>query len=145
MYSNYCQPANKRAQSGFPSIWNNFFQEENLGNYFQGQSPATNIKESATGFTLEISAPGLQKEDFHLNIEHELLTISAEKNQTTEQSTEKYSMREFAIASFKRSFRLGKTIDSENVQASYTNGILHIHLPKKEESQAKPARTVAVA
>lgn len=107
--------------------------------------PSVNIKENADAFTVEVAAPGFEKGDFKLELNHDLLTISSEKkveNETKE--GEQFTKREFSYQSFSRSFTLPQTADGERIEASYENGILKVRIPKKEESKPKPARTIEV-
>jgi HSP20 family protein len=107
--------------------------------------PAVNVAQTVQGFEIELAAPGLQREDFQINLEADVLTISANK-QAAEASdaSVRYSRREFAVASFERAFRLPDNIDPETVAASYQQGILRVTLAFKPER--KPlTRTVEVA
>jgi HSP20 family protein len=121
----------------------NYFLDQLL-NDFQG-SPSkdasvhapVNITDTPNAYQLELSVPGRNKEDFKLNIENGLLTISYEKKDEEKQEGVKSIRREFSFGSFKRSFTLDKNVDTENISAKYENGILSIGLPKKAE--VKPA------
>jgi HSP20 family protein len=95
-------------------------------------TPSVNVVESADNFKLEVAAPGLTKEDFKLNIEEDVLTISAEKKVETEEKTEKYLRKEFGYSTFKRTFTLPDNINVEAIKASYDNGVLNITIPKVE-------------
>ncbi len=110
----------------FPATWGN---DGHTNKVF----PAVNIHETNDGYQLELSAAGLNKEDFKVNAENDLLTISYEKKEETEQKDGKTIRREFRRQSFKRSFGLDKKINVEGITAKYENGILKLHLPKKEE------------
>lgn len=112
-------------------------------NRSRGFVPAVNIKESNKTFVLEMAVPGMSKEDFSIEVEKEVLTISSqekeEKEGKEEVKEEKYHLREFSTPSFKRSFRLPENlIDTEKIDASYTNGVLRLSLPKKEEVKIQP-------
>lgn len=94
-----------------------------------------NIKESKDGFDLHVIAPGLQKEDFKINVDKNNLTISFEqkKEETKEGGEqEKWVRTEYRMHSFKRSFTLTEKIDTAKIAAKYTDGILTVTLPKKE-------------
>ena len=94
-----------------------------------------NIKETEGGYALEVVAPGFTKEDFKVNLEAGLLTISAEKKaeeNTTENKSEKMIRKEYNYPAFKRSFSVDNTINTENIEAKYVNGVLTLNLPKKE-------------
>ncbi len=111
---------------------------------FSAQEPAVNIIENEAGFRLDVAAPGLQKEDFKINFENNLLTISAKIEAQASEITEKYSRKEFSTGSFSRSFTLPNSIDGEQIKAIYNNGILKVELPKKEEAKKHP-RAIEVA
>ncbi|MFT4032251.1 MAG: Hsp20/alpha crystallin family protein [Siphonobacter sp.] len=106
--------------------------------------PAVNVKENEGTFQLEVAAPGLKKEDFKISVHENRLVISAKKETKSEETQEQYSRKEFSYNSFQRSFVLPKTIDGEKIEATYTDGILSVTLPKKEEAKAQP-REISVA
>lgn len=122
--------------------WNETFAPSIFGTH---SVPAVNIIESEGGFRIELAAPGLQKDAFKLNLDQQLLTISAQHETQGEDMSEKFSRKEFSFASFKRSFTLPQSVDSEQIEANYVDGILKVALPKKEEAKAKAARQIAVA
>jgi HSP20 family protein len=97
--------------------------------------PPVNIHETAQAFHLELNVPGRNKEDFKVNVENGLLTISFEKKEETKSDDYKTIRREFSYKSFKRSFTVDQKIDASNIQAKYENGVLKLLLPKKEESK----------
>ncbi len=90
-----------------------------------------NVKETEKSYQLEVVAPGFEKSDFKVNMEQDLLTISAEKKSEVKDENEKYIRREYSFRSFKRSFTLDEKIDATNIEASYVNGVLTLNLPKK--------------
>jgi HSP20 family protein len=109
--------------------------------------PAVNIRETNENFEVEMAAPGMNKEDFRINLDNNVLTISSEKqNRNEEKDGEKYSRREFSYESFQRTFHLSKdVVDYENIQAKYENGVLRLLIPKKEEAKQKPPRTIQIS
>ena len=90
-----------------------------------------NVKETVKSYQLEVVAPGFEKSDFKVNMEQDLLTISAEKKSEVKDENEKYIRREYSFRSFKRSFTLDEKIDATNIEASYVNGVLTLNLSKK--------------
>ncbi len=134
---------------GYPNLVNAFFNKELTDELFapayQGTAPAVNVVESAEGYRIEVAAPGLQKSDFKLNLNHNRLTISAEKENKEAEKNEKYTRREFSYSSFQRTFTLPTTVDGEKINATYVDGVLHVELPKREEAKVKPARTIEIA
>ena len=138
-----------KTNGNFPTLFGNVFGKDfnelfapaNLTHY---GVPAVNIVEGESGFRLEVAAPGLKKEDFKINLENNVLSISAQKEQKNEETTEKYTRKEFSFNSFRRSFTLPNTIDGEKIAATYTDGVLNVELPKKEEAKKTP-RLIEIA
>lgn len=108
--------------------------------------PSVNIQETEENFLVEVAAPGRSREDFQIELDNEILTISSEdkKENEVKENNGKYTRREFSYSSFKRSFSLPETIDSEKIAATYKNGVLEITLPKKEEAKAQPKRMIEI-
>ena len=101
-----------------------------------------NVKETEKTYQLEVVAPGFEKTDFIVNLDQNLLTISAEKKEEVSQENEKQIRREYSFRSFKRSFTLDEKIDATNIEASYINGLLTLNLPKKEVVKASATKIV---
>ena len=101
-------------------------------------SPAANIHETTDAYHVELVVPGRNKEDFKVNVDKNLLTISFENKEEKTTEKGKSILREFSFNSFKRSFSIDETVDVARIQAKYENGILKIELPKKEEVKAEP-------
>jgi len=97
--------------------------------------PAVNIRETDDNYVVEMAAPGMKKEDFKIELDNNLLTISAEKTEEHEENgKEKYSRKEFSYQSFQRSFNLPKeVVDEEKIEAHYKDGVLHLIIPKKNK------------
>lgn len=106
--------------------------------------PAVNVKESEDAFEIEVAAPGLNKNDFKIEVNKKTLTISAEQKSSSEDKQDNYTRREFSYSTFQRSFTLPNIVDESNVQAKYSDGILHLSLPKKPEAKPVPARLIEV-
>ena len=107
--------------------------------------PMVNIKETADAYFVEMAVPGLKKSDFNIDLDNQLLSISTETEQESEQNEEHYTRREFGYSSFKRSFSLPETVEEGKIEAKYNDGILSIHLPKREEAKQKPARSIKIS
>lgn len=141
------QPNNKFLNSNFNQLFNQLdtmFPSKSFNNVTYNNIPAVNVKENENGFQIEVAAPGLKKEDFKLSLHENRLTISAKQEAKTEEKTEKYTRQEFNYTSFQRTFTLPKNVDGDKIDATYSEGILHVGLPKKEE--LKPAvKEIAVA
>lgn len=98
-------------------------------------SPAVNIFETNEAYHLELNVPGRNKEDFKVNIENGLLTVSFEKTEEKQADDYKTVRKEFGFKSFSRSFHIDEKVNAENIQAKYENGLLKFWLPKKEQPQ----------
>lgn len=101
----------------------------------RGDIPAVNILEDDKQFTLEMAVPGMKKDDFKINLENQVLTISKEMKEQKEETKDNYSRREFVYSSFSRSFRLPKSVLVDKIKADYKDGILLVSLPKDEKSR----------
>lgn len=135
--------------NSLPSLVEEFFNHELPyswnRNWATVSTPAVNIVEGKDEFRIEVAAPGLNKEDFKINLENDQLTISVNKEVKKEENEERYTRKEFSYSSFTRVFTLPETVNGENIRAEHKDGILHIHVPKKEEAKPKPAREIAIA
>lgn len=141
-----------RTNDHFPSLIENFFGRD-MNDFFNANGsgvtnvPAVNVVEHQDGFRIEVAAPGLKKEDFKLNLNHNNLTISASQEtqkEEVEKGHEKYTRKEFSYSSFQRTFTLPNSIDAEHIQATYTDGLLKIEVPKREEAKVKPPRQIEI-
>ncbi|TAE75183.1 MAG: Hsp20/alpha crystallin family protein [Bacteroidetes bacterium] len=130
----------------FTNVLGNFFGNDGNAAHTYTHAPAVNVKENSNQFLIEVVAPGFKKEDFQIQLENNLLTISAEikTEGETKNEDEKYTRKEFHLHNFKRSFNLPKSADTENINANYNNGILEISITKKEEAKPKPVREIAI-
>ena len=130
---------NNRPANGF-NLLDNFFNE--FPTFFkddfakaQGFIPV-NVKETKDAYQLEVVAPGFEKIDFNVNLEKNILTVSAERKSEAENKDEKQIRNEYSYHSFKRSFTIDEKVDSEKIEAKYVNGVLTLNLPRKEEVKA---------
>jgi HSP20 family protein len=102
--------------------------------------PATNIVENELDFTIELAAPGFQKEDFKIEVKEGKLTIWTEIKE--QENTKKYSRREFGKHNIKRTFSLSDKVDVESISAKYTEGILYVVIPKSAQNQTSKTVTI---
>lgn len=115
-------------------------------NFNEGMTlPKVNIRESADAYFVEVAVPGLKKSDFNISLDNKTLSISTEIREENEQKEENYTRREFEYSSFRRTFLLPETVEEDKIKAKYNDGILSIHLPKKEEARQKPSRTIQIS
>jgi len=137
----------KRQNPFFPVFTDSFFRENFLNDSDSTTSPAVNIAENNDGFRIEVAAPGLNKEDFRINIEKRVLTISSEKETKSEskgEKDEKYYRREFSYTSFTRSFSLPEYADTDQIKATHENGVLNVFIPKQDKAKEKPSRAISI-
>lgn len=145
---------NGNSFSSIPSLLNDFFTEDwldsSLANWRSTGAtlPAVNVKETNDDFLIEVAAPGMKRDDFKVELDNHVLTISSEVEEQTEESGKygKYTRKEFSYQSFQRSFSLPENkVEGGKISAKYTDGILFVTVPKKEEAKVKPARQITVA
>ncbi len=138
----------RRNPNVLPSILDEFFKPDWFGGLegMNANLPAVNIAENEAGFELELAAPGMKKEDFNIEVDKNVLTISNETTSSSEEENKEknFSRREFYYSSFKRSFNLPETVNTEAIKAAYNDGILKLEIPKKEEALPKPKRMIEI-
>lgn len=111
---------------------------------FAKELPSVNIIEDEKEFKIEMAAPGLDREDFKVEVENGMLCISSEKEEEISEKEKNYARREYSYNSFNRSFALPDNSLPEDIDATYKNGILNIILPKKEVSQLNSVKEIEV-
>ena len=133
--------------NSFPFVMDALFRDLVGGTQYVNKAVApVNIKETENSFLVELMAPGMKKEDFNIELDNDLLTISTEvKAEKTEGEDGKFTRKEFSFSSFKRSFTLPETVKDDEINASYESGILKITLPKKEEALPKAKRLIDIS
>lgn len=137
----------------FPSFFTRFFEGDMMdwsNNNFAGTNstlPAVNIRENKDEFLIDVAAPGMSKENFKVHYENGRLTISSEKrDEKSEKPDEKYTRREYSYLAFQRTFTIPENmVSGEKIQAGYSDGILKITVPKREEVKPKPAREIKIS
>ncbi len=135
-------------------LWSNLFDEFFTGNlpsvfsqnFNSGMTlPLVNIKETSDAYFVEMAVPGMNKSDFKIHLDYQLLSIETETQEESVEHESNYTRREFGYSSFKRSFSLPDTVEDGKIKANYQDGILSIHLPKKDEAKQKPARSIKIS
>lgn len=108
--------------------------------------PLVNIKETNEHFEVEMAAPGMSRNDFKVELDGNVLTITSEKQEENEEKEgERFTRREFSYQSFRRSFQLPKeVVDADKIEAKYENGVLRLVIPKKEEARPKPPKMIKI-
>ena len=136
-----------------PTLFNDFFNRDLWDWGMRNNSttntsiPAANIRETAEAFEVEVAAPGMNKDDFRIELDNNVLTISSEReSRNDEKEGERYARREFSFQSFQRTFHLSKdVVDADKIQAKYENGLLRLIIPKREEAKQRPPKTIKIS
>ena len=130
-----------RPETSFPTLFDDFFKPWNEmfdNSRFWGRAsnvPPVNITETQNEYIVSLAAPGIKKEDFKIDVDGNMLTISAEKEEKIEEKEGKYTRREFNYTTFSRSFTMPEDVQFDKVDAQYVDGVLELMLPKKEEAK----------
>lgn len=138
-----------RRRNTLPSLVDEFFGDDLFSRFFNENEnvtvPSVNVKEGKEEYTIDVAAPGLDRKDFKIDLNNNVLEISSEKEVKEESDDDKIMRREFRYSSFKRSFTLPDTANTDKIKASYKDGILSISIPKKEEAKAKPIKQISIS
>lgn len=137
-------------QKGLFDPFRDFFDFDNFLPTWGGRGgssmPAVNVSEDDKSYTVDVVAPGFKKEDFHVDVDNDMITISAETHTepTEETSNNKhYTRREYSYSSFTRSFRLPDNAKDDKISARYENGVLKLDIPKSEE-QSRTSKDIPI-
>ena len=123
--------------------WNEWFDKGGLLGRVMNV-PAVNITEQKDEYEVSLAAPGMKKDDFTINIDGNMLTISSEKEDTKEEKEKTFTRKEYNYSSFSRSFTLPEEINKERIEAKYEDGVLKISLPRKEEAKKASSARIPV-
>jgi HSP20 family protein len=127
----------------FSDVFDSIINDPLFNERFVNKVPAVNVAETEGEFHIELAAPGLKKEDFKINLDKNILSVSAEKKTENVEEGKKYSKREYSYNSFVRSFTLPETADQSKIDAEYIDGVLKLSVAKKEEAKIQ-SREIAV-
>jgi HSP20 family protein len=145
---------NGNSFSSLPSLLNDLFTDDwfdsSTGNWRSAGAtlPAVNVRETNDSFLIEVAAPGMKRDDFKVELDNSVLTISSEieSNREEKDNNGKFTRKEFSYQSFQRSFTLPENkVEGGKISAKYTDGILHVMVPKREEAKVQPARQITVS
>lgn len=123
--------------------WNEWFDNGGLWGRVLNM-PAVNITEEKDEYLVSLAVPGMKKEDFKIDVDGSMLTISSEKEESKEEKGKKFTRKEYNYSSFSRTFTLPEVINKEKIEAKYEDGVLKIGLPRKEEAKKPAAKHIAV-
>jgi HSP20 family protein len=147
----------RNSSSLFPAIpslldefLNRDWRDSSLGTWRSSAPtlPAVNVREDSDELVIELAAPGMKREDFKVELDNDVLTISSEQQESDEASDQdgNYTRKEFSYHAFQRSFQLpANKVKGNEISAKYIDGILRVVVPKTEDAKRKPARHIAVA
>ncbi len=135
-------PSNNRLE--LPNFFNDVFNQLMNEDEKVTWMPAINIMERENDYKIDLAVPGMDKKDFNIEVENDLLVITGERKEEKTGEKDKVTKREFHYGSFKRSFTLPETADAEKINANYNNGVLTLSIAKKEEAKQKAKRQISV-
>ena len=107
--------------------------------------PAVNIREDEKNYILDLAIPGIDKKDLKIDMNEDVLTISSEIKNESEESSDGYKRKEFSYSTFCRSFYVPENVTREKIEANYKDGILSVALPKMEEEKSKINRKIEIS
>ena len=125
----------------FPTVFEDFFKPwnewfDNGGLYGRVMKvPSVNVTEGKDNYIVSLAAPGMKKNDFKIDIEGNMLSISCEKEESKEEKEKRYTRKEYSYSSFSRSFTLPDDVSKDKIEAAYEDGVLNLRLPKTEASK----------
>ncbi len=131
----------------FPDWLEDFFSGEVFNPLIKSRIssvPMVNVYENDDSFRIEVAVPGMGKEDIKINIENDIIKISAESESKIENENEKCTKREYSYKSFSRSFTLPESADIEKIDAKSLDGILKVIIKKKDEEIVKAPREIKI-
>jgi len=139
-----------RLNGTIPSVFDDFFKPWN--EWFENDGmigrmlkvPAVNITEHENEYEVALAAPGLKKDDFKIDVNGNMVTISSEKEESKEDKDKRYTRKEYSYSSFSRSFALPDDVNRDKIEARYENGVLTLSLPRKEEVKKTAGKKIAV-
>lgn len=139
----------RRFNNQYPNIntmFEDFFGENAYNQSTQNRTtPAINVRENEDEYNIEVAAPGLKKDNFKVEVNNSVLTISYEDEVKKEVEEQNFTRKEFAYTNFCRSFSIPRTeVDDSKINAEYKDGILSVKLQKREEIKPKPARMISI-
>lgn len=142
--------ANKDLSTGlFPSrgLWKNFFDDSFFGKYmdkfWDTASPAINIADSDKEYTMEVVVPGFNKDDINIDVDKDILTISAEAKEESSEEKKDYTRKEYNFSSFSHSFHLPDNVKDDAISAEYKDGVLKLVMPKTDH-QVTASKKIAI-
>ena len=140
----------KKNGTEFPTMFSDFFETGKLfptdwlERDWTNWMPAANIVEKGKEFKIDLSIPGMKKEEIHVKVEDDMLTITGEHKEENREEKNNFTRKEFHYGSFKRSFRLPSEVKEDSIEAKFDNGLLMLKIPKSEMAIEKPKKEIKV-
>ncbi|MCR5642904.1 MAG: Hsp20/alpha crystallin family protein [Prevotella sp.] len=135
-----------RTNNWIPAVFNDLFNTDFMPK-MSATAPAINVKESATGYTVELAAPGMKKEDFNVHINDEgnlIIKMEQKQEQKEEDNSVRYLRREFSFTKYEQTLILPDDVDKEKISAKVENGVLTVELPKVVVEKVKVSRQINI-
>ena len=138
------------------NLFDDFMDDAFERNFFGGRNPLygkhsknlmkTDVKETETGYELDIDLPGFKKDEISAHLEDGYLTVSAAKGVDKDEKDNegRYIRRERYIGSMTRSFYVGNAVTEEDIKAKYEDGILSLSIPKKDQKAVEAKKYIAI-
>jgi len=134
-------------QRSLATPWRELFDVEdffpNWPSLSRNSLPAVNVSEDDKSYTIDLIAPGFKKEDFKINVDEDVLTISAENKAESSDNNKQYNRREYSYSAVTRSFRLPDNAKDDSISANYNDGILKLNIPKTK-TQTKATKEIKI-
>ena len=135
-----------RTNNWIPAVFNDLFNTDFMPK-MSATAPAINVKESATGYTVELAAPGMKKEDFNVHINDEgnlIIKMEQKQEHKEEDKSVRYLRREFSYTKYEQTLILPDDVDKEKISAKVENGVLTVELPKEVVEKVKVSRQINI-
>ncbi len=139
-------PMMRRNAAWLPSVFNDFFDTEFMPRA-NCTAPAINVKESDKAYTVELAAPGMQKNDFNVHINDEgnlIIKMEKKQEQKEEDKSTRYLRREFSYSKFEQTLLLPDDVERDQIRTHVENGVLTVELPKHAEEKVKVSRQIEI-
>jgi HSP20 family protein len=136
----------RRNAAWLPEVFNDFFNTDFMPKA-NATAPAINVKESEKGYTVELAAPGMTKEDFNVHINDEgnlIIKMESKHEKNEEDKSTRYLRREFSYSRYEQTLILPDDVEKEQISAKVENGVLTVELPKLVQQQVKVSRQIEI-
>ena len=131
--------------STFTDLFEGFLSNDLTGGKMANAVPSVNISETSEHFKIDLAAPGMDKGDFKVEVDNDVLSVSGERKEETKEENVRFTRREFSYGSFKRSFTLPESADGDKTNVRFENGVLTLTIPKKEEAKRRGAKEIKIS